>query len=55
MKNDKYKGEGKYIWKNGEYYKGEWKNGLKNGKGKYYNKKGNIKFEGEWVNDEFLG
>ena len=35
--NDKFEGNGKYIWENGEYYIGEWKNGLRNGKGiEYY-------------------
>ena len=32
--NDKYEGNGKYIFENGEYYIGEEKDGLRNGKGK---------------------
>ena len=37
--NDKKEGIGKYIWENGEYYIGQYKNGLRNGKGiLYYSK-----------------
>ena len=32
--NDKKEGNGKFIWKNGKYYIGEWKNNKKNGKEK---------------------
>ena len=31
--NDKYEGNGNYYYENGEYYIGQWFNGLKNGKG----------------------
>ena len=34
--NDKREGNGKYISENGEYYIGEWKNGLFHGKGREY-------------------
>ena len=30
----KFEGKGKYVYDDGEYYIGEWKNGLRNGKGK---------------------
>jgi hypothetical protein len=26
-------GNGKYVWKNGNYYEGDWKSGLRDGKG----------------------
>jgi len=39
--------------KNGIYYEGEWKNGLKNGKGKIV--QGNMELEGEWINDILNG
>ena len=35
--NDKYEGNGKYIWEDGDIYIGQFKNGLRNGKGTYYN------------------
>ena len=48
--NDKYEGNGKYIYENGEYYIGEFKNGLKHGKGIEYYKNGNIKYDGYFIN-----
>ena len=36
----------------GEYYIGEFKNGLRNGKGILY---GNVIKKGNWINDEFVG
>ena len=30
--NDKYEGNGKYVWENGVYYIGQFKNGLQHGK-----------------------
>ena len=50
--NDKYEGNGIYYYENGEYYIGEFKNGLRNCKGKEYYKNGNIKYDGEFVNDK---
>ena len=52
--NDKYEGKGKGIWENGEYYIGQWKNGLRNGKGTLYNKNGDIIQKGNWINDKFV-
>ena len=40
--NDKFEGKGKYIFEDGDYYIGEWKNGSKHGKGIIYYKSGNI-------------
>ena len=37
--NNKYEGNGKYIHENGNYYIGEFKNGLRHGKGIIYYKK----------------
>ena len=39
--NDKPEGYGKFIYSDGEYYIGEWKNGLRHGKGKTYDSKKN--------------
>ena len=48
-------GFGKYIYENGDYYEGEWKNYLRNGKGRLYYKNGKIKYSGDWVNDKREG
>ena len=45
--NDKREGNGKYI-----YYIGQFKNGLKHGKGTYYYSNGKIMYEGDWINDK---
>ena len=51
--NDKYEGNGKYIYENDEYYIGQFLNGLRHGKGTLYYKKCSIKYEGYFVNDEY--
>ena len=48
-------GFGKYIYENGNYYEGEWKNYLRNGIGTLYNKNGKIEYIGDWVNDKREG
>ena len=48
-------GNGKYIWKNGEYYIGQEKNGLRHGKGIEYYSNGKIRYKGNFVNDEKNG
>ena len=53
--NDKFEGKGKYIYENGEYYEGDWKNGLRNGNGKIYKKDGLIRYEGGFINDKYEG
>ena len=66
--NDEYQGElknnipegfGKYIWQNGKYYIGQWKNGKKEGKGAKYaqapNGKDRITYEGDFHNDLYDG
>ena len=50
--NDKYEGNGKYNWEDGEYYIGQWKNGKRYGKGKLYYKNGSIKYEGDWLDNK---
>ena len=42
---------GKYIWEDGKYYIGQWKNDLFHGKGTMYYSNGKIKYEGDWIND----
>ena len=53
--NINYKGKGKKIYSDGEYYIGQFKYGLKNGKGILYSKDGTIKYEGDWINDKRQG
>ena len=53
--NDKQEGNGKSIWEDGNYYIGQWKNGLRNGKGTYYYSNGNIRYEGDYVNNKREG
>ena len=53
--NGKLEGNGKYIWENGQYYIGQWKNGKKHGKGIIYYKDGTIMYEGDFINDKKEG
>ena len=46
--NGKYIND-KYIYGDGKYYIGEFKNNIPNGKGIKYYKNGNILYEGDWV------
>jgi hypothetical protein len=47
--NDKREGFGKDISCHGDYYLGEFKNGLMNGKGKLYDKNGNLLYDGDFI------
>jgi len=51
--NDKYGGEGEYYCSNGDYYIGDFKDGLKHGKGTLYNKKGEIIIKGKFVCNKY--
>ena len=42
--NDKFEGNGKYIYEDERYYIGQFKNGLKEGKDTLYYKNGNIEY-----------
>ena len=53
--NHKREGNGKYIYKNGNYYIGGFKDGQRHGKGIIYDKNGNIKYDGEFINNTFVG
>ena len=48
-------GFGKYIWENGGYYIGQWRNGFKHGKGIEYYSNGKIVYEGTFVYDKMEG
>ena len=54
-RNSLKEGYGKCIYENSNYYIGEWKNGLRNGKGVIYNKKGEIIYKGNFKNDKYNG
>lgn len=49
-------GQGIYMWKSGAKYTGEWKKGMRHGKGRYeftYHDKDSILI-GEWKNDKYM-
>ena len=48
-------GMGKYIYEDGEYYYGQWKNGFRYGKGIMYYKNGNKKYIGDFINSKYEG
>lgn len=51
----KMTGEGTYIWPNQEKYVGNWKEGMRNEKGKKYYLNGVLEYDGEWENDKKEG
>ena len=51
----KYKFKYKIIFDNGDYYIGELINNLKHGKGIIYYKNGNIKYDGDFIDDKYEG
>ena len=58
IRNKKYNGKyinGRYIYDDSQYYVGEYKNNIPNGKGVKYNKKGIIIYEGNFINGKFEG
>ena len=55
LEEGKYNGKGKYIYENGDYYEGEFKDDLKNNVGTEYYKNNKIKYEGEFRNDKYEG
>lgn len=51
--NGKYHGNGKLVYENGDYYIGQFRNGLIHGEGKEYYFDGNILYDGDWTNNEY--
>jgi hypothetical protein len=49
FRNGAYDGEGQYVWKTGDIYKGGWKQGLKQGLGMIQVEASGEVYEGEWV------
>ena len=45
------KGNGIRYYEDGEYYKGQFNNSFRHGKGKLFYKNGNVKYDGDWIND----
>ncbi len=41
-------GYGIYSWSSGSEYVGYWKDDKRNGQGKWYNDRGNLKYDGQW-------
>lgn len=48
-------GKGKYLFKDGTFYDGQWSNNKINGIGNLYFADGDLEYSGEWRNDEFNG
>ena len=55
LKNSLREGFGKCLYEDGRYYIGEWRNGLRNGKGIIYYNNNTIEYEGDFLNDQFSG
>ena len=53
--NGKKEGDGKYFFKDGNYYIGKFKDDQQNGKGILYNKNGKIMYEGNFINGYIEG
>ena len=53
--NGEINGKGKIFFEDGSYYIGQWKKGLRNGKGTTYYSNGNIQYEGDWRNGKNEG
>ena len=53
-KQDRFDGNGIYIYDNGDIYEGNLENGLKKGKGNYYYSNGD-KYEGDWAENQKNG
>lgn len=47
--NGRKEGKGKFIYPSGNYYEGDWLNGLQHGKGVLYGKNNHIISEGVWI------
>lgn len=52
--NNTRTGKGTFISRNQEKYVGEWLNDYRHGEGILYDKKGKIKYKGEWKSDIFI-
>ena len=52
--NDERHGFGRFIWDDGEYYVGYWKDGYMSGQGKRVFPYGAV-HEGLWKDDQFVG
>jgi hypothetical protein len=55
IKNNLREGYGKLIYKNGCYYKGQWKNDKRQGFGVEYSLNDKILYQGEFFNNEYNG
>ena len=53
-KDDKFHGDGLYLYSNGDKYKGKFEKGMKKGRGVYIYRNG-ATYEGEWDNDKKSG
>ena len=54
-KNNKFNGKGRLTHANGDYYIGQWQDGVANGYGIFVDKKGGSIYDGNWKNDKYDG
>lgn len=52
--DNKRSGKGTFVGRSNEKYVGEWFNDMRQGEGTLYDKKGKIKYKGEWKSDLFI-
>ncbi len=55
LKSYKLEGFNKYIFDDESFYIGNWKNGMREGKGKLFDKNNNLIYEGDWIKDKKEG
>ena len=55
MHRGKRNGKGRFYYKEGSYYDGDWLNNKMHGFGTLFYPNGSVAYEGEWQNDEFNG
>lgn len=48
-------GQGKFYYKDGGLYDGNWRQNKMDGQGSLYYQSGTIAYEGSWLNDQFHG
>ena len=51
-KDGRYDGFGECTWEDKRKYRGEWRNGMAHGRGIETYPNGNIRHEGQWIDDE---
>ncbi|MGC8651557.1 MAG: hypothetical protein ACP5RX_03020, partial [Minisyncoccia bacterium] len=55
MVEGKMSGKGTYTWSEGTKYVGDFVDFYRDGYGTYYDKNGNVVYQGKWSKDQFMG